>query len=608
MTNCSDNIYNINYTDSSKDAIEVRRNSILKNKLDVAIVGKNRLEYGEDFNENILHILENFSCPENELSPGIPDLTKTNENALEHPTDGQFWYNETQEKIFFYDQSESTWVPLSNLDNVAGNFGFIYDGQQLPNPVHPITGYVFPYDECSWHVSPAFIPAFADHYQCYTDGEALVTMKYRASGTSVLTPSYAFYQIIGIKDNNNLGVILPTPVPPTPTPNATTTPNPSTTPTMTATPTISLTPSASAIIGASPTPTRTPTPTPTRTPTRTPAAGVTPTPTSSSTPAPSPTRTRTPNPSVTPSITPTMTPTPSTVITVDLSDIPSLISKVSGSVPASAELTFNSNGTWVVECTPGTLGDDSGNYLSGATNGSSYEIRYTYNVSPNGYDYLPASGLTAGVWYTLNSPRSFFVSNSSGIGNPSAPVENAVNIKITIREIANPSNTKTKDIEMLADGECFATGTKVLTSNGYKNIETLTVGDNITTFNDASIIKMKNPKWKMWNTDNLSNMYITDATITSLYSFTAAKSININGITTTPEHRYMAKYDNIISWVKACDITYDHWLIGDFGECRKVHTIVKSDLEMTFYSIKTSTETIIVHSTDGNIYAHNASY
>lgn len=252
--------YVINYTDNSKTPISVEEKTI-NQSLPIALFGRERLEYGELMNENILHLLENFACPEDSANPGNPDLAIALEHTLQNPVDGQLWYNSTKELIYL--RQDGVWVPLSVYGEVAANYGTIADGNQLPLPVSD-TGYVFSYDECSWIVGPFHYPDEIDYMRCYSDtDDSRVTMQYRVVGSGEIVSGLANYMIIGVRGNTNLGnnpigegpAITPTSTPgPTPTPTATFGLTPTVTPTVTATP------------DSTPGPSTTPTPTPTQTP------------------------------------------------------------------------------------------------------------------------------------------------------------------------------------------------------------------------------------------------------------------------------------------------------------------------------------------------------
>jgi hypothetical protein len=339
-TSCNTNAYVIRFTDPANGTITVGKNALITDKADIAFPGKSRLEYGKIFNENIVHILENFACPEDTSNPGNPNLDIAHAELLERPVYGQFWYNSTNSRIYFWDNSR--WVPLSRMDDIAGNSGVIASGQNIPLPISDVTGYQFSADECVFFVSPFYFQNEIDYFICTVDNNGLVTSQYRLLGQSDMIDGCANYIVLGIRNNVDIGTVGCTIVPPstpsptpsmtvsiTPTPSQTVGLTPTTTPsvtqtigsspsatpsvTITSTPTITPTPTESIqpslSVGASPSVTRTPTRTPTVTPTRTPSNTITPTRTPTVTPSVTPTRTPTVTPTRTPTVTPTRTPT-----------------------------------------------------------------------------------------------------------------------------------------------------------------------------------------------------------------------------------------------------------------------------------------------------------
>jgi len=254
---CFDQTYVIQYTDASKGTISIPRKAFINDEVDITLVGKDRIEYGEEFDENLLHLLENFACPELVGSNPIePDPDFSLDTLLENPIEGQTWYNSTKERHYVYDGA--MWVPLGTNDDVGGNRGVILSGMALPKPVSPVTGYEFDYPECSWNVSPFYIPGEVDFLECFTDSNAVVNMRYRLTSGATIYDGYANYQIIGIRDNNNQGDVTPI------LPSGTQLPTPTVTPT----------PSITGTIPATPTMTPTITPTPNVTPTVTPTPAV----------------------------------------------------------------------------------------------------------------------------------------------------------------------------------------------------------------------------------------------------------------------------------------------------------------------------------------------
>jgi hypothetical protein len=199
MATCSDKTYLLKHTDLSKANLAVPKSSLITGVYDIAIVGKTRLNYGEIFNENVLHILENFSCPEDGSTPDTPDLSIAYGDLLENPIEGQTWYNSTSKRFYVYNGVQ--WKAISNQSDVAGNYGVIAHGQSLPQPVNN-DGYVFPYSECSFVVSPFAFLHRADGMTCEVDSNGVVTMTYTDGSTGLPTSGYANYQIIGIKSTS----------------------------------------------------------------------------------------------------------------------------------------------------------------------------------------------------------------------------------------------------------------------------------------------------------------------------------------------------------------------------------------------------------------------
>lgn len=278
--------YNVKFTDINTTPITIAEDTVNRDSLDVVLFGRIRQNYGEEVNEDLLNVLENFACPESPFTTSdedaTPDFTQTSKEQLRHPTEGQFWYNSTRELIYFWDASQ--WVYLPKRGTYAANWGQILHGQQLPKPVN-IHGKIFDYDECIWSVSPASINGIIDSMNCNTDNVATVTMQYRYANTEGFVNGIANYLIVGVKGNHNSGVIIP-PIQPSITPTASPSPTPEPTHTMTPspTPTVTATVTPTLTQTVTPTPTRTPvpsvtaTPSPTAAPSQTPIPSITPTP------------------------------------------------------------------------------------------------------------------------------------------------------------------------------------------------------------------------------------------------------------------------------------------------------------------------------------------
>lgn len=345
---------------------------------DITFIGKNRLEYGEVFNNNLLHLLEHFASPEDPTAPGTPHLAAVVSPLLQRPTVGQIWYNKTKKRPYVWNGRK--WISFEQNDVAAGNSGVIFHLQQIPKPVSQNDGYVYDYSECSWVVSP-FGLTESDrivYMSCYTDAEARVYMQYRRAGNPALTDGYASYQIIGIRDTANHGVPFPTPNVPELTPTPTLTPTMSRTSTPPVSPTV--------------------TPTLTRTPGQTRSATPTPTITRTETPVPSVTRTETPTPTPTPTVTATVTPSRPAPIYVDIYD-------------QDIMTTVNEGGDGLV----GYTVLNTGNVIVYDSNGMNIPSQWLFNDDPVFYsirltqidgDLSPSTGFLD-AWLNLATNRAW---------------------------------------------------------------------------------------------------------------------------------------------------------------------------------------------------------
>lgn len=274
-------IYKVKSTRRSKATIQIQENEI-DDSLPIKLFGRKRLAYGKDLNENLLHLLESFSCPAISPTENIPDKSKASGNMFDNPVEGQYWLNQTTQSLCIFDGT--AWIPVKRFGDIAANWGVIAHGEQIPLPLSA-NGRTYTYADCSWIVSPFGYPNSIDYMVCHTDYNAVVTMQYSLESDASMTNGYANYLIVAIPGNVNRGSLLgqvqitPTPThtitptltqSPTPTPTqtkpATPTPTPTKTVTPTPTPTISpATPTPSLSVGESPTPTPTVTSTPTPT-------------------------------------------------------------------------------------------------------------------------------------------------------------------------------------------------------------------------------------------------------------------------------------------------------------------------------------------------------
>lgn len=280
--------YFVKFTESSKTPIMIPETETAKAGSAITLFGRIKPEYGEALDQDLLNILERFSCPEKEgnedFTKSEPDNDKTSLEQLKIPVEGQMWFNSTRRMPYHW--TGTKWTPIALRENYAANWGQVLHGEKLPKPVSPLTGLPIEYKDCIWMVSPAYFTGKPGYMACASDSQdTTVTMKYRISGTQEMIVGAANYLIVGIRGNYNTGTsIPPIEITPTPTPTMTPTPTPTVTPSVTATVTPSVT------LSSTPSLTASPTPVPSFSPTPEVSATPQPTPPPSATPSPTPPR------------------------------------------------------------------------------------------------------------------------------------------------------------------------------------------------------------------------------------------------------------------------------------------------------------------------------
>ena len=185
-------IYNVKYTDNTKKPIKVPRRVFVKDIADITLIGKRTLEYGQEFNETLLHLMESFSCPSAPNDTHNPDPDSKIYGLLVNPLEGQLWYNSTTECLHVWDGTH--WDEFITYNAVHGNSGFINDGEYIPIPTNQF-GYYHKIEDCAISVSPYFMNAEVESFECSVDSAGKVTAKYTPIG-GVQQTGLATYAIL----------------------------------------------------------------------------------------------------------------------------------------------------------------------------------------------------------------------------------------------------------------------------------------------------------------------------------------------------------------------------------------------------------------------------
>lgn len=207
--------YKINRTDGSLPKLELPNRIFIDDLVDITLIGKRTKEYGEVLNENILRLLEHFSCPSTEDDMLTPDISGKIGEVLERPVLGQLWYNSTISTLCAW--NGTAWEKFVGYGDISGNSGFLFDGEKVPIPPNKY-GSPGTLSNCNISVSPMFFNEAHVSYECFVDGDGILRCNYRnytqASGESL--SAYASYMIVC--DNS---YDLPPSLTPTPSPTPT---------------------------------------------------------------------------------------------------------------------------------------------------------------------------------------------------------------------------------------------------------------------------------------------------------------------------------------------------------------------------------------------------
>lgn len=205
--------YKLKKTDSQESSITLPRRIFIDDIVDIILIGKRTTEYGEELNENILHLMEHFSCPSIEGNNLQPDPDQKLSTVLRNPLLGQLWYNSVGRFLCVW--TGLKWEKFTHYGNIAGNSGFIFDGENIPLPVNRF-GESIPSNHCHISISPVFFGTIPKNYTCYVEHDGTVNCKY-TSLDNIEISTYASFAII-CHDSDAL--------PPVPTPTITPTTEP----------------------------------------------------------------------------------------------------------------------------------------------------------------------------------------------------------------------------------------------------------------------------------------------------------------------------------------------------------------------------------------------
>lgn len=191
-------------------SIEVDRRSIDTTSTDITLFGRGRFDYGEQLNENLLHLLEHFASPQQDRAQATNPseqlraiaATSPSTSSVRSPVGGQLWANTTLSSLFVRTPLQDAWEPLLQSGHIACNHGTIANGATIPLPLDA-NGQPFKPEECAWIVTPN--QWSSTRYTMVTANANRVVTSVAGTSSATATPILANYLIVGIRDNINLG-------------------------------------------------------------------------------------------------------------------------------------------------------------------------------------------------------------------------------------------------------------------------------------------------------------------------------------------------------------------------------------------------------------------
>ena len=134
---------------------------------------------------------------------------------------------------------------------------------------------------------------------------------------------------------------------------------------------------------------------------------------------------------------------------------------------------------------------------------------------------------------------------------------------------------KKNDVNKKTGGGCFLPGTKVITINGYKDIDKIRVGDYVLSYNE----KLKKNEYK-----EVLNIYIHN-NYEELYSISIDKNTLL---TVTGLHRIYVNRNNVISYIAAEDLKIGDRVMYSDGSFHTINSISHKPIHTFVYNINVS--------------------
>ena len=207
-------------------------------------------------------------------------------------------------------------------------------------------------------------------------------------------------------------------------------------------------------------------------------------------------------------------------------------------------------------------------FVETKTNGTTVDRAYTsYGTTVNTTNTTPSGGTQTVTRRTDSS------------GNTTVSM-------VTIDSSGNKSTYKPS-----GKGGCFLAGTKVLTETGYKDIDKITIGEKVLSYNEFT----KTNEYK-----TVLKMFVHNDMNETLYKLL----VNGNIIEVTSLHRFYVKTESGYEWIAAKDLNVGDVVMNKEGQYYTIDSITNIQIKETVYNLSVE-DNHNYYVTEDNILVHN---
>ena len=212
------------------------------------------------------------------------------------------------------------------------------------------------------------------------------------------------------------------------------------------------------------------------------------------------------------------------------------------------------------------------------------------NVVTNRYNSNDTSKPSTTTKTTLNS-KGTTVSTTDNKSGITASYTKQPNGRTTPVKVTKPSEpSKPSKPSKPSTGGCFLQGTKVLTVDGYKDIDKININDKVLSYNEAT----KQNEYK-----SVKKLFIHESMSDKLYTFV----INDKIVEASSLHRFYVKTDDGYDWVEAQNLKVGDMVMDSKGNYYPITNITSKEIVENLYNIEVednhnyyvTTSEILVH-------------